>query len=78
MTIDRAEFPTFTRRTALGLLGAVVSLPLAGPGGIAMAEAMILQTGSMAASMPRSRSLASSVIRIPRCDHTRPTGRKSR
>jgi Fe-Mn family superoxide dismutase len=40
MTADRAlDFPAITRRTALGLLGAAASLPLAAPGGVAMAEA---------------------------------------
>jgi Fe-Mn family superoxide dismutase len=40
MTIDRAhDVPIITRRTALGLLGAAATLPLAAPGGVAMAEA---------------------------------------
>jgi Fe-Mn family superoxide dismutase len=45
MTVDRAELPTFTRRTALALLGAAASLPLTGSGGIAMAEAMTPRAG---------------------------------
>ncbi len=40
MTLDRALAPpTITRRTALGLLGAAASLPIAAAGGAAMAEA---------------------------------------
>jgi len=39
MTIHRAQgFPLVTRRTALGLLGAAAAVPLAAPGGVAMAE----------------------------------------
>jgi Fe-Mn family superoxide dismutase len=48
MTTDRAlDLPIFTRRTALGLLGAAASLPLACSGGVAMAEA------STATALPR-------------------------
>jgi Fe-Mn family superoxide dismutase len=40
MTIDRApDFPTFTRRTALGLLSAAASLPFAATRGAAMTQA---------------------------------------
>jgi Fe-Mn family superoxide dismutase len=40
MPIDRAQSPlSFTRRTALGLLGAATVLPLASRGGTAMADA---------------------------------------
>ncbi len=40
MMVDRRdEFPLVTRRTALGLLGAAATLPLAAPGGVAMAGA---------------------------------------
>ena len=39
MRIDRGEgLPLVTRRTALGLLGAAATVPLAAPGGVAMAE----------------------------------------
>ncbi len=39
MTVDpRREFEPVTRRTALGLLGAAATLPLAAPGGVAMAQ----------------------------------------
>ena len=44
MPIDRAQSHlSFTRRTALGLLGAAAALPLASRGGTAMADA---STGS--------------------------------
>jgi Fe-Mn family superoxide dismutase len=42
MTIDRTyDVQTITRRTALGLLGAAASLPIAASGGIAMADPAI-------------------------------------